>query len=242
MGEIINIGNDGKLSGYIAKPNGEAKAAIIVIHEVWGLNDHTKTIADRLAAEGLIALAPDLLGNALDLPKLRELQDSIHDPVKRTAVQPIMRQLMAPIQSPEFAKTTTDSLLEMFDYLYLLPESKQKVAVMGFCFGGTYSFNLSVAEPRLSAALAFYGHSDQNIDELKKIKCPVMAFYGEQDERLMDGLDDLKERMQKAEVDFTYKVYPDCGHAFFNDSNPHSYNHAAAEDSWQIVLDKLNNI
>jgi carboxymethylenebutenolidase len=67
-----------------------------------------------------------------------------------------------------------------------------------------------------------------------------MAFYGEQDERLIDGLDELKQKMNQAGVNFEHKVYPNCGHAFFNDTNPHSYNEAAAKDAWSIVLEKLS--
>jgi carboxymethylenebutenolidase len=206
---------------------------------VWGLTDHIKSIADRFAQEGYIAFAPDLLSDDMDIAKAQELEPDMHNPEKRTAVQPKLSELMAPIQSPDFAAKTVESLKKVFEGLYEMPESKQKVAIIGFCFSGTYSFSLAVAESRLSQALAFYGHSDQSVEELSKISCPVMAFYGENDERLINGLPDLKSRMEQAKVNFNYKVYPDCGHAFFNDSNPYSYNKSAADDAWTIVLDRL---
>jgi carboxymethylenebutenolidase len=137
---------------------------------------------------------------------------------------------------------TNTGLKACFDYLYDLPESGKKVSVMGFCFGGSYSFNLAIEEPRLAVALPFYGHCDADTSDLEKISCPVFAFYGENDERLISGLDELKQRMSAAKVDFTSKVYPKCGHAFFNDTNRFAYNQPAAKDAWDLVLKHLNTI
>lgn len=242
MGEMIDINADQVLNAYLAKPNVPARGAIIVIHEVWGLVDHIKSVADRFASEGYIALAPNLLFEVdfsnIDLP---ELQKKLFDPKTRSEVQPQLRKIMSPMQDPSFGGKTVDRLVACFNYLYDLPESQQKVAVSGFCFGGTYSFALAVSEPRLKIAFPFYGHADQPVDELSKIKCPVRAFYGEKDEGLISGLDDLKKRMSEAQVDFEAKVYPDCGHAFFNDSNPITYNKQAADDAWSIVTNELNS-
>ena len=241
MGSMREIKtNEQTIPAYLATPEGEAKGAIIVIHEVWGLNDHTKEIADRFAAEGYLALAPDLLSDPeIDTSSMAELQEGLFDPERTNEIQPELRRLMAPLQNPEFGTKTTKSAKACFDYLYDMPEAKQKVAIVGFCFGGSYSFNLAVAEPRLVAAIPFYGHSDHAVDNLKQIKCPVLAFYGEHDTNLMEGLDDLREKMKEAGVDFTAKVYPDCGHAFFNDTNRFAYNEAAAKDAWLLTLRTL---
>jgi carboxymethylenebutenolidase len=146
------------------------------------------------------------------------------------------------MHDPEFGKLTTTRLRACFDYLYNLPQVNQKVAVIGFCFGGTYSYGLAVVEPRLKIALPFYGHSDQSVEELKNISCPIRAFYGQNDQALISSLDDLKSRMAEAGVDFAAKVYPDCGHAFFNDSNPAVYNQAAAVDAWSVVKAELTAV
>jgi len=224
--------NGTKLPVYIAQPSGDIKGGLIVIHEVWGLANHIKTVADRFAAEGYLSLAPDLLsGTGLSEEFFGTLQKDLFDPAKRTAAQPKLREMMAPIQAPGFAETTVENLKQCFDYLYKQESTGQKVASIGFCFGGSYSFSLAVHEPRLKAALPFYGHADFSVDELKKIKCPIMAFYGENDERLMESLPKLEADMKAAGVDLTVKVYPNCGHAFFNDSNPHAYNQEAAQDA-----------
>jgi carboxymethylenebutenolidase len=112
--------------------------------------------------------------------------------------------------------------------------------VVGFCFGGTYSFKLAAVQPELSAAVPFYGMAEFSDDEAAKIKPPILAFYGDQDQRLIDDLPAFQEQMKKAGVNFTSKVYPNAKHAFFNDTNPITYNDAAAKDAWQRTLNFLN--
>lgn len=238
-GSMVEIKADGPVKAYLAEPDAPAKAAVIVIHEVWGLADHIKSVADRLAAEGYLALAPDFLSDTVDTAKLGGMQEALFDPERRNQIQPELRKLMTPIHNPEFGARTTAGLKACFDYLYDLPQAQRKVAVIGFCFGGTYSFNLAIEEPRLKLALPFYGHADQDVDALRNIKCPVRAFYGENDQNLIGGLDDLKRKMEEAGVDFQAKVYPDCGHAFFNDTNRFAYNAAAAKDAWELALEEL---
>ena len=240
MGEMIQVLADQPIDAYLAKPESKPRGSIIVIHEVWGLTDHIKSIADSFSKEGYLALAPDLLSDVdFSSVDIATLQMQLFDPKSRSEAQPKLRALMAPMQDPSFGAKTTAKLQASFNYLYDLPESQQKVSVCGFCFGGTYSFSLATVEPRLKIALPFYGHSDQSVEELKNITCKVRAFYGEKDENLMNSLDDLKSRMREAGVDFEVKIYPDCGHAFFNDTNPNTYSSEAASDAWQIVKKDL---
>jgi carboxymethylenebutenolidase len=241
MGTMIDVPTTrGDVHAYEARPDGESRGGIIVIHEVWGLVDHTKDVANRLAAEGYVALAPDLLSDAIDVKAAGVLQEDLFNPEKRNAVQPRLREITAPMHSPAFASETLVKLDDCFSYLHDLPEVNQKIAIIGFCFGGTYSFGLATKESRLKLAMPFYGHADgYSPEELKEITCPVRAFYGEKDEGLVGSLPDLKEKMQSASVDFGSKVYPDCGHAFFNDTNRFAYNKAAATDAWQRILEYL---
>jgi carboxymethylenebutenolidase len=102
--------------------------------------------------------------------------------------------------------------------------------------GGTYTFSLAAAEPRLRAAVPFYGHAEFKDAELGAIACPVLAFYGGKDTALMEELPGLKGRMAAAGVDFETVVYPETGHAFFNDTNRYTYNAEAAADAWTQAL------
>lgn len=245
---MITVGED--LDAYLAAPagfkdggegeRGEIRGALIVLHEVWGLVDHIKDVADRFAAEGYLVIAPDLLAKAGPGPELAaELQDKLHDPATRAAAQPKLREAMAPLRAPGFAEKTLASLRSVFDYLVEVPAASSRIGIIGFCFGGTYSFSLAVHEPRLRAAVPFYGHADFDVDQLREISCPVLAFYGEKDEGLVSKLPELKASMKAADVDFTAVVYPGAGHAFFNDANKGAYRQDASVDSWGKTLDFL---
>jgi carboxymethylenebutenolidase len=222
---------------YRAEPDGEPKGALIVIHEVWGLTDHIKNVADRFAAEGYLVLAPNLISDVdIERHMTPDMPKDLFNPKTRNAVQPKLREIMAPIQTDEFAEQTTQKLVTLFEQLSAEPGIDGRVGVVGYCFGGTYSFRLAVHEPRLKAAVPFYGHANFSSEQLKQITCPILALYGENDQNLMSALPRLKENMQAARVDFEVVAYPDCGHAFFNDTNPFAYNEAAAKDAWPKTL------
>ncbi|WP_026556190.1 dienelactone hydrolase family protein [Arthrobacter sp. 35W] len=250
MGEMITL--SGGVSAYLKGPPGwhhgrhaEAvplKGGLIVLHEVWGLVDHIKDVADRFAAEGYLVLAPDLLDGAGPSPSvLADLQEKMQDPQGRNEIQPQLRELMAPMRAPDFAAKALAGVQACFEHLNGLESIGSLVGVVGFCFGGSYSFSLAVAEPRLKAAVPFYGHADFTAEQLRGITAPVLAFYGEKDERLMATLPALRESMKAAGVDFTAVVYPDAGHAFFNDTNAAAYREDDADDAWSRTLEFLSD-
>lgn len=240
MGHMLTISHNGTtLDAYVGEPAGRPKGGLIVIHEVWGLVGHTKDVADRFAAEGYLVLAPDLLAGTAMTPELAaELQVKLFDPEQRSIAQPKLREAMAPLHAPGFADRTLASLQACFEHLYAMPALAGRVAVSGFCFGGTYSFSLAAREP-LRAAVPFYGHADLPVERLGSITCPVLAFYGEKDAALVDKLPVLTEMMDRAGVDFTPVVYPGTGHAFFNDTNTWTYDADSARDAWTRTLSFL---
>ncbi len=116
------------------------------------------------------------------------------DEATRTAAQPRMREALGGARSPEFAAWAVPALRSVVDLLLEQPEVDGSVGVVGFCFGGSYSFALALAEPRLRAAIAFYGAFPETGDPAT-IDCPVLAFYGEEDHGITDGVPDLEQRM-----------------------------------------------
>lgn len=226
---------------YLAYPEKTGPGmGIVLIHEVWGLTDHIKDMANRFASQGYVVLAPDLLAGTGIMEKITpELQKEIWDPATRDEAQKKMRAAMAPIQAPEFAGATVAKLKECVSTLLADKNVNGKVAVVGFCFGGTYSFALAVADHRIVAAVPFYGHAPEPMDPVKEITGPVLAFYGEKDERLMAQLPELKKKMQEYGKEFEAVVYPETGHAFMNDTNPRTYKKEAAADAWKKTLEFL---
>lgn len=231
---------DGGVPAYMAcPPVPSSRPGLILIHEVWGLTDHIKDIADRLCKEGYDVLAPDLMhGTAVEEFARADLAQALFDPAHNADKQVELRALFTPLQSPEFTAAVVAKLESCFK---CLAQKRQvsKIGVMGFCFGGTYSFNLAIAQPDLACAVPYYGHCDHSYSEISKINCPILAFYGDKDAGLTDKLPALESQMKQAGKNFTSKVYPGAKHAFFNDTNPVTYNQSAAQDSWQLALDFL---
>jgi carboxymethylenebutenolidase len=242
MAEMIELSFNGEdFPAYVGKPMGSIKGGLVIIHEVWGLADHIKDVANRFIEEGYSVIAPDLLGDTGITAELTgDLQKELFDPKRRSLAQPKIRKLMAPLQAPGFGEKTVSRVQRCYDYLAGQEGIKDHIGITGFCFGGTYSFSLAVHEPRLRAAVPFYGHADFSVEALQKITCPVLAFYGEKDDNLMSSLAELKTKMEEAKVNFTAQVYKDCGHAFFNDTNPFTYNQIAAKDAWSKTLEFLS--
>lgn len=231
MGTMVDIQG---VDAYRAEPAGPLKGGLIVIEEIWGLVPHITAVADRFAGEGYLVLAPELLGDVLGTANGQELMEARTDPdeARRTAVQPVLRELFSAMGDPDFAAGAVAKLVTLVDALAAEPGVEGRIGVLGFCFGGTYSYALAAADPRVKAAVPFYG-SAPSAEDIARIQAPVLALYGQHDERLIDALPGVEEAFAAAGKDFTDHVYPDSGHAFFNDTNPHSYNEADADDAWQ---------
>lgn len=230
----MNIG----VECYRADPDGLPRGAVILIHEIWGLVPHITDVADRLAGEGYVVLAPDLLSEVGIHPAVgSELQQLMFtdDDDLRAAGQPRLREAFAPLAAPEYAAWALRVLSATVDAATAIEGVGDRIAVLGFCFGGSYAFALAAADPRVRAAVPFYGEPPVSA-ELATIACPILAFYGELDEGLVAGLGDLTSRMSQASIDFTPVVYSGERHAFFNDQNPATYSSAAASDAWARSL------
>lgn len=213
----------------------EKHPGLIVIEEIWGVNAHIREVADRFAHAGFTVLAPEILPKGTLDVLTPEMQNDLFDPEKRDALQPKIREAMAPTMQSEYAGNAITQLKACVDYLLADPHVNGRVAVLGFCFGGTYSFQLAAHDSRIKAAVPLYGHPPAE-EQIKNISCPVFALYGEQDTRLMETLPKLKEDMQKNGKSFEVIVYPNVGHAFFNDTNFRTYNKEAAEDAWEKII------
>ncbi len=233
MKKDLTIGSTGAYHSY--QDDGGLHPGLILIEEIWGVNGHMRDVADRLAAQGFSVLAPELLPAGLLEMSTPQIQVDLFDPEKRDEVQPKLRAAMGPMMQPAFAQEAVAKLKACVDYLMGDENTAGTVGVMGFCFGGTYSFHLAANDPRIGAAVPFYGQAPSE-EEVQRIKCPVLAFYGDQDANLMQTLPALKEQMKQHGRQFEAVVYRGSGHAFFNDTNARMYNPEAAQDAWNMTL------
>ena len=216
--------------------DGKRHPGLIVIHEIWGLDAHIKNVTDRFAAQNYSVVAPNLFHGVSFEGKIDStLLAEMHNPDTRDEAQKKMRALMAPIMAPEFTEGAVAKLEQCVDYLANDERVNGELAVLGFCFGGTYSFHLAAHDARVKAAVPFYGHPPTQ-NEIPNINCPVLAFYGDQDANLMQSLPQLKQDMGKLHKNFEAVVYQNAGHAFFNDTNVRMYNAGAASAAWKKTL------
>jgi carboxymethylenebutenolidase len=211
-GNITFPGPDGEVKGFSARPKGKAKlGTVLVIHENRGLNPHIIEVAREVAAEGFIAVAVDALspfgGTPADEDKARELIGKL-DPAKNL-----------------------QNYLAAFEYLRSRKDGNGKAACVGFCWGGAMSNQLAVNDPKLLAAVAYYGMQPK-AEDVGKIKSAVMLHYGGLDERVNAGIPAYEAALKENKVDYKLYVYEGVNHAFNNKTAPTRYNEAAAKLAW----------
>jgi carboxymethylenebutenolidase len=230
------------ITAYVARPPEDQVGGLILIHEIFGLVDHIRDVADRFAEEGWLVVAPDILSKAGVEPYLgAELFAAMNDPDEevRTAAQPRMRDALSGMRAPEYAAWAVAALRTAVDWLEVQPDIDGRIAVTGFCFGGTYAFALAAADERIKAAIPFYGAAPAP-DQIAQISAPVLALYGDQDTPLMEALPGVWQAMADAGVDFDAIVYPGAQHAFFNDTG-RRYSAAHSAEAWVRVLEFLDD-
>ncbi|MFF7331239.1 dienelactone hydrolase family protein [Streptomyces sp. NPDC008150] len=205
----------GTAHGYLALPPSGTGPGVIVIQEWWGLTDHVAQVADRLAAEGFVALAPDLYGGNV-----------AHDP---SEAYRMMREL--PVARG------VELLSGAVDHLLSLPEvTSATVGAVGFCMGGGFVLHLAAAEPRVSAAVPFYGVIQGELPDFSGLKARVLGHYGEQDHTIPpEDLAQLRTAIEEQSGTAPeFFLYP-AGHAFYNDGGP-SYEPESAARAWRRTV------
>jgi carboxymethylenebutenolidase len=207
------------IPAYLSRPPKKKSApAVLVIHEVFGLNDHIRSVADRIAAQGYVALAPNFFARAAAAP-----------PKDDTDMQALRRAASSIPQ--EAANRDMQAAL---DFLKTDKGVKPRLASIGFCMGGGFSYQLATHTHDLSGAVIFYGRTP--VELVPQVSCPILASFGGKDTGLMQTEPAWEEAMRKAGKSLDVKVYPEAGHGFFNDTRPTAYNAEAAADAWQRVL------
>jgi carboxymethylenebutenolidase len=215
--------NGGQAHGYLKQPAAGSGPGLIVIQEWWGLDDHIASMVDRFAAEGFLALAPDLYGGrvAHDSDSAGTMMHALPDD---QAIQ---------------------DLSGAVDYLLANPAvTSDKVGAVGFCMGGGFVLKLAAAQgDKLGAAVPFYGFSDGTPGLYTSVAAPIQGHYGEQDAfypiEKARALEQQLKSESKAPAEFFY--YP-AGHAFSNDKDlMGTYDPQAAAQSWARAVAFLHS-
>jgi carboxymethylenebutenolidase len=197
----------GKMRGYLVRPDKAADKlpAVLVIHENRGLNPHIEDVARRFALENFVAF-----GYPGDEDKARELFPKLDQ-----------------------AKTREDFIAAV-GFLERRPESTGKVGAVGFCYGGGMVNYLATRLPDLAAGVAFYG-SAPNVEDVPKIKCPLLIQSAEVDERINASWPAFEQALKAANIKYERHLYPGTQHGFHNDTTPR-YNATAAKLAWERTV------
>jgi carboxymethylenebutenolidase len=219
-GPVQFPGEGVRMGGYLSR----AKAAgrypgVIVIHENQGLTDHIQDVARRFGKEGFVAVAPDMLSRAGGTPSL-------------AAPGEATRAIGALTQDG-----VDRDLRSTFDYLRGLEfVVRDRVGVVGFCWGGANALRMATQVRELAAAVPFYGRNPSPLELVERIACPVLLIYGEDDPFIMPGVPPLEAALKQYGKPYEIKIYPGAKHAFHNDTSSERYNPDAARDAWGRVI------
>ena len=209
------------IKGYVAVPRGvkveTADDFVICIHENRGLNPHIQDIARRLAVEGFVAMAPDLLLPLGGTPKDEDLARDMFTKVDLDKTAASLATLIKDVKARKPGR---------------------KVGVVGFCWGGAMANLVATRAPELDVAVAYYGLAPR-LDEVPKIKAQMMEHLGALDQRVDATIPPFEEAMKKAGVKHEVFYYEGANHAFNNDTGAERYNEAAAKLAWSRTLGVL---
>jgi carboxymethylenebutenolidase len=220
-GTMIEFKANGRTAtGYLARPTSPRGHGVVVIQEWWGLVDHIKDVADRFAAEGFFALAPDLYHG------------------EKTKSPDAAGKLMMALNIGETAKDLRGAADALIALEGVMPK---QVGVVGFCMGGQLAFYAACEFPeRIAAAVDFYGVHPNAKPNIDRLEGPVLFHFAEKDtsttpDRARSLVRQLHEKGKHAEAHF-YNAH----HAFFNDARPEVYSRADAHDAWKRTVEFFN--
>lgn len=221
-----------EVNSFIAFPESKDKAtAVVVIHEIFGLSDWVRGVADQLAEAGYIAIAPDLLSVAA--PGGGGTSELGGGDAVRKAISGLPPDQI------------TADLNAVTDHVAMLPACNGSVAVGGFCWGGAQTFRFATTNRRVKAAFVFYGTGPDLPAELSRIECPVYGFYGGNDARVNATIPISTDLMKRVDKTYDPVIYEGAGHGFMRageapDAN--EPNKKARDEAWKRWRDLLKKL
>lgn len=222
------------ISAYLAQPDRmESLPAVIVVQEIFGVNEHIQDVTRRLAQEGYVAIAPAIYQRQA--------------PNFTAGYSPEEVKIGRIYKNQTKAEELLSDIQATIDYLYQLPQVKKTgVGSIGFCFGGHVTY-LTATLPEIKATASFYGAGITDwcpgeeklatIDYTKDIKHKIYCFFGLQDASIpLEQVNQIESALQANQIEHQVFRYPHAGHGFFCDRR-HSYHRESAEDAWEKVLE-----
>ncbi|KPK59852.1 MAG: hypothetical protein AMS21_09735 [Gemmatimonas sp. SG8_38_2] len=217
-----DAGAGGPVTAWVVYPERSDQApVVVVIHEIYGLTDWIRGVTDQLAAEGFIAIAPDLLsgegpdGGGTDSFDSQDVRLAIRD----LEWSEVVRRLNGAAH-----------------YAMELPAALPAFATIGFCWGGSTSFRYAASQPALDAAVVYYGGAPA-AEELPNITAPVLGLYGGDDARVNATIEPAEAEMVRLNKVYEYQIFDGAGHGFLRQqSGRDGANMQATEKAWPLTV------
>lgn len=213
MPDVEFPANGSTATGYLAAPQSGRGIPVVVLQEWWGLEDHIRSVVDRLAGEGFLALAPDLFhGETTDQPDEAE-------------------QKMMALSMDQAEKEMRGAV----DYLAAHEQAEgERVGAVGFCLGGGLAIWAASVNPKVGAAVSYYYVMPHGKPDFSNIQGPVLGHFGTGDDFVsVEDAKQLQSELHEAGVDAEFEFHEGAGHAFFNDTDRlGTYHSEHAERSW----------
>jgi carboxymethylenebutenolidase len=219
--QMIRSGSDSIRAWVVYPERAERAPVVLVVHEIFGLSHWIRGVADQLAADGFIAIAPDLL-TMKGLPA--DAQGATDADAARAAIRELTRA------------DVHRHLKAVADWGMALPAALPSYGIVGFCWGGSTSFTHAIEAPDLGAAVVYYGSSPP-VAELSRIRAPVLGLYGGDDERVNATVPPADSAMRALGRTFRPHMYEGAGHGFLRQQDGRgSANMRATEQAWPATL------
>jgi carboxymethylenebutenolidase len=217
---MISAGTD-SVRAYVVYPERKTKApVIVVVHEIYGLTPWVRGVADQLAADGFIAIAPDLL-TSKNLPNP---MDSVPGNLATAAIRTLD------------AADVHRQISAAAEYAMALPSALPRYGIVGYCWGGSVSFEHAVRSPKLGASVVYYGSSPAPAS-LASVTAPVLGLYGGNDARVNASIPPADSVMRQLGKTYTYHIYEGAGHGFLRQqAGQEGANLKATQQAWPATI------
>jgi carboxymethylenebutenolidase len=219
---VIRTGPTDSIKAWVVYPERSTRAPVVlVVHEIFGLTNWVRGVADQLAADGFIAIAPDLM--------------TMNNLPADTSGDPVSAQATATIRTLDVQKYH-QQLMTIADWGMKLPAALPRYGIVGYCWGGAASFQHAVMSPRLGAAVVYYGTSPQTAD-LARINAPVLGLYGGNDARVNATIEPAKAEMTRLGKPYEVHIFDGAGHGFLRQqTGANGANMTATKQAWPLTV------
>ena len=212
-------GDGAMMNAFVAMPDGAGPhPGLVVIHELYGLNDNIRDIATRFSDEGYAAMAPNLYSRFGGVARF------------------CMTQLFKALIKPRLDQRAVRDLRGAVAHLQSMAGVRwDRIGVVGFCMGGGFSLLLAISTNQVKSSVVFYGRNPTPIEDVAELNCPLLFVYGEDDKMISGGVPKLRAELDAQGKSYEMQSYPDAGHSFMNDKRK-DFRPEAAQDAWQRTL------